>query len=828
MKRLFHLLKDLGAKNGTDPWKLVYDRFKPAQEGLREALCALGNGYFATRGAMSESPASRVCYPGTYCAGVYNTTPTFLAGRTIYNEDMVNCPNWLLLTFRLGTGEWITTGTGKILRYRQELDMRNGVLNRKIRIRDRKGRITLIETQRIVHMQDPHRAAIKYSITAENYDEWIVVRTALDGSVQNTGVARYRQLNTRHLKPVSGGSFDKSGIYLSVRTSNSKIEIAEASKLRVFSAGKELRPAGRVIAIDKKWIARESGFRIRRHHRYDVEKTVSIFTSRDPDTRDPLKAAIASEKAPQRFEDLFRPHKQAWSSLWRICDIKIDGDQFTQKALRLHIFHLLQAASLHNIKIDAGIPARGLHGEAYRGHIFWDEMYALPFFNLHLPRVSRSVLMYRYRRLQEAREYAKENGYRGAMFPWQSGSSGKEETQEIHLNPRSGKWGIDHSRIQRHVSFAIAYNIWQYWKNTGDIDFVIRYGAEMFLSIAQFGADLTEFGPKDKRHHISGVMGPDEFHEKLSGAEKPGFRDNAYTNVFVVWVLMKAFEMLNILPKHDRERLIKELAIDQKDLLHWDDITKKMKVVINNDGIIGQFEGYFGLKELDLEKYRTKYGKIQRMDRILKAEGRSPNDYKIAKQADALVLFYIFSPQELKEIFGRLGYRIDRRMLKKNYEYYVSRTSHGSTLSKVVHCYLAFLLGKSKEAWDWYNEVLRSDIYDTQGGTTPEGVHVGVMGGSVNIALAGFAGITFSEKGIMINPSLPKSWRSLKLKFRYRGTVVEVGVSKRNLTVCIHGPRSKRVDYPVEVQGRPCRFFCETPQRIPLKKVPRLARGEAI
>ncbi|MFC1590329.1 glycoside hydrolase family 65 protein [Candidatus Omnitrophota bacterium] len=818
MKSIFHLLNNIRKGDNHSSWKIAYDKFKPAQEGLREALCTLGNGYLGTRGAFPESPASRICYPGTYIAGIYNKTPTHISGKTIYNEDMVNCPNWLFLTFRIGKGDWITPETSRIISFHQELDMRKAVLARKIRIQNRKGLRTTIETQRIVHMGNPHRAAIKYIITPENYSGWIVVRSALDGSVQNTGVVRYRQLNTRQLKPVSAGAINKNSIYLSTKTSHSDIEIAEAAKVRIFTGGKEVRTASRVLSTERKWIAQEFGMYARRRQHYVVDKAVSVYTSRDNGIKDPVKEAVDSVKESKGFEELLKSHKQAWGSLWKLCDIEIDGDAFSQRVLRLHIFHLLQTASAHNANIDAGIPARGLHGEAYRGHIFWDELYALPFYDLHTPGVTRAVLMYRYRRLAMARKYAGENGYRGAMFPWQSGATGEEETQIIHLNPMSGKWGPDFSRIQRHISFAIAYNVWQHWKVAGDLDFMLRYGAEILLSIAQFGSSAAKFNPRDGRYHIEGVMGPDEFHEKLPGASKPGFKDNAYTNLFVVWTLSKAKKMISILPRQHKERIFKKIGLDQKELDRWEDITRRMNIIVDQNGIISQFDGYFGLKELDWEAYRAKYGKIQRMDRILKAEGKSPSDYKAAKQADVLMLFYLFPIPEMKELFRRLGYRFDRTMLRKNYDYYVKRTSHGSTLSKVVHCYLAFLLGKSQEAWSWFLEVLKSDIFDTQGGTTPEGIHVGVMGGSINITAAGFAGVTLLDDRIRINPNLPKGWRGIKLKFLYKDNQIELDINRRSASVFVHGPKGKRLPFPVEIQGRPHYFQCRRSYRVSLKK----------
>ena len=167
------------------------------------------------------------------------------------------------------------------------------------------------------------------------------------------------------------------------------------------------------------------------------------------------------------------------------------GDRRVRSArrwsLRLHVFHLLQTVSPHSIDLDVGIPARGLHGEAYRGHVFWDEMFVLPFLNLRLPEVARSMLLYRWRRLPQARASARSAGHRGAMFPWQSGATGREESQTLHLNPRSGRWLPDNSHLQRHIGLAVAYNTWRYYEATGDVDFLTEYGAELILSVARSG-----------------------------------------------------------------------------------------------------------------------------------------------------------------------------------------------------------------------------------------------------------------------------------------------------------------------------------------------------
>jgi len=819
LKKLSVLDLDHGGRRDiASSWKLTYMTFQPAKEALREALCTLGNGYVGMRGAAPESGASRIHYPGTYIAGLYNKLATHIAGRTVHNEDFVNCPNWLPLTFRAGDGRWIVPSECKILSYYQALNMRNAALSRRLRLQDERGHAFTVEMRRIVSMEHRHLAAMRYSITPEDFDGVITVRSGLDGNVQNAGVARYRQLNSRHLKADAQGVLDPRTAYLFVKTSASQVQIALAGRTRFFRGDQEIEPPSHIVHKGGKAIYLDFRVEARRDQEIVVEKVVSLYTSRDTHVPDPRKAAADAVKKNYRFFSLYAGHKRAWHRLWKRFDIRIEGDETYRRILRLHIFHLLQTASPHNVHIDASVPARGLHGEAYRGHIFWDNLFVMPFYNWHAPEISKALLMYRYRRLDQARRNAREAGYAGAMFPWQSSATGDEQTQVVHLNPMSGKWGPDHSHLQRHVSFAVAYNVWRYWKDTGDADFLARYGAEMMLAIARFGASLCIFEEQDGRYHTEGLMGPDEFHEKLPNASRPGFRDNAYTNFMIVATLLNALEMWGALPEAQRGAVAAKAQVDEAQRRRWDEITRKMHIPMNREGVISQFEGYFGLKELNWDAYRRKYGNIQRLDRILKAEGKSPNAYKVAKQADVLMIFYLFSQRKIASVFQRLGVRYTDETLKKNYDYYIKRTSHGSTLSKVVHCYVAHLLGRESEAWQWFLEVLRSDIYDTQGGTTPEGIHAGVMGGSVYIALKCFAGLELFDERIVLNPSLPRDWREVRFRLLYKGRWVAFLLSRRQIFIYIQGPREKPCPLAFEIFGKPHRFTTGKIHKISLRR----------
>lgn len=770
-------------------WSLIYDGFDPDQEGLREALCALGNGYFVTKGASSEAEADEIHYPGTYLAGGYNRLQTEIAGRVVENEDLVNLPNWLSLTFRIPRGPWFNLMAIEILSYHQELDLKKGILHRVIRFRDKEGRQTRLRERRIVHMGNPHLAALETCLTAENWSGPLEILSALDGRVVNAGVERYKDLRNKHLEPLGTGEIGEETLFLKVCTNQSDIRIAQTARTRVFRNGEPVSIKRQAIQ-EPAYIAHQFIVDVVEGTELTIEKIVSLFTSRDSAISEcGLEARKAMDRAGS-FEELLESHVLAWDHLWRRFEIELEptqpqeSGQPTEMILHLYVFHILQTTSMNTMKmgLDVGVPSRGWHGEAYRGHIFWDELFIFPLLNLRIPEITRSLLMYRYRRLNEAREAARAAGYRGAMYPWQSGSSGREESQQLHLNPRSGRWIPDNTHLQRHVNAAIAYNLYHYYQVTGDMEFMSFYGSEMMLEIARFWASIASYDADLNRYEILGVVGPDEYHDSYPDSEKPGLNNNAYTNIMAVWVLCHALELLELLSEDQREELCEKLDLRQDEIEHWQEISQKMRVAFHHDGIISQFEGYGQLEEFDWEGYRKKYGDIQRLDRVLEAEGDTPNRYQASKQADVLMLFYLFSSEELKGLFERLGYSFEYETIPKNIDYYLQRTSHGSTLSRVVH---SWVLARSDRARSWrlFREALQSDVSDIQGGTTPEGIHLGAMAGTVDLIQRGHTGIEPRGDILWFNPCLPEELAGLRMQIRYRGHSLDVGITPDKLRV---------------------------------------------
>src|SRR5437588_5158917 len=341
-------------------------------------------------------------------------------------------------------------------------------------------------------MADMHQAALSWTITAENWSGPVDVITALDARVINQGVARYRELEGRHVHPVESRTPCPDTISLIAQTRQSLIYVAEAVRTRVYGDSGELEVERGLYRMED-YAHQTLGFDLKPGRPVRVEKLLSFYTSHDQAINEPLANA---EKAVGRlgtFDEAFDRHQRAWDELWDDCDIRVPNDDRVQFLLRFHASHVLQTCSRHTADLDAGVPARGLNGEAYRGHVFWDELYIYPFLSVRLPEVTRGLLMYRYRRREEARAAARETGLDGAMFPWQSASEGTEQTQRVHLNPLSGRWEPDLSRNQRHVNAAIFYNLWHYFQATEDLAFLRDYGAEIMLEIARFWGSIAHF-----------------------------------------------------------------------------------------------------------------------------------------------------------------------------------------------------------------------------------------------------------------------------------------------------------------------------------------------
>jgi len=793
-------------------WKYEINQYTPENERTYESLFAVGNGYFGSRGINVENTSSKYSYPGTYIAGVYNHLDSIIEGKVISNEDLVNLPNWLFLTFKHHKKEYFDLNSytfsqkNRICEYSRGIDLKRGVSYRDLIIEENTGEKTYIHTEIFASADNPHIGTLTYSIKPLNYSDRFLIKSRLDGNVRNEGVERYKSFQNQHLTAINVKGGDDWSL-LSVKTNNSNILVVEIAKLDVTINSQR---------IEVKWnhkpeklhIDSEFSCNLNENDTLTVNKTVVFFTNQSYDSVDPLKQAKKTLNSVKSYSELLNSHINQWNYYWNQINLQIKGDRFVQQALRLHSYHLLSTSSLISSNFNFGIPARGLTGESYHGHIFWDEIFIIPFYNLFFPEISRSLLLYRYYCLPNAKKNAQTYNYRGAMFPWQSASNGAETTQKFHFNPKSGKWDPDFSYLQKHVSLAIAFNIWRYFEITSDYDFFLNYGAEIFFEIVKFWVSAAKFNEKTQKYDISKVMGPDEFHEKFPESQDIGLKNNFYTNIMVSWLLDRAKSFIESLNKNDKRILISHLNIMDDDLQIWGIISRNLSLSINEEGIIEQFEGYFHLKELDWDKYKEKYRDISRLDRILKAEGLSTDFFKVSKQPDVLIVFFLLNKRKIKDLLIDLGFPSYEDILVKNFEYYFSRTSHGSTLSKIVFSNLANQIGqfdrkkqrdKKILSWNLFQEALGSDIFDIQGGTTKEGIHTGVMAATVTELIRSYCGFQLIQDQIFCRPNLPNNIEQVQFNAVCQGTTFTFIVSNLMVKIRINMPQINQKFLMIEI-----------------------------
>jgi trehalose/maltose hydrolase-like predicted phosphorylase len=771
--------------DGHDAWVVTFDAYTPAEEGTREALCTLANGYWGTRGAAEESVADGVHYPGTYFAGVYDVVDLDVDGIRMPDEEMVNAPNWLATKIRLNDETWFDLDAQQGLErlaFRQELDVRHGVLTRIATVRDSHARVTTVRSDRFVSQADPRLAAMRISIVPEDWSGPVTIRTGIDGCVTNADTSHQSSLAHRHLRPTALTELAADTLLLEVETSRSHIRIATAARTVVRVGGSTVQPARRFDADPRGTVTHEFTIPAHRGAPLVVEKVVRVSTSRDRAVLTPAQSAADGVTLAASFDELLQAHVDAWEELW--LEFAVDVRPVGRESLAVHFnaFHVLQTVNAIDADLDAGVPARGLHGEGYDGHVFWDELFVYPFLTLRRPRLTAALLDYRHRRLGAARTAAARAGHAGAMFPWQSGIAGDDVTPSWLFNPLADRWMPDHSSLQRHVGLAIAFSAWQYYESTGDVQFLLCQGGELIVEIARFFASLAVYDPDRDRFSIEHVMGPDEFHDGYVGQPGGGVRDNVYTNVMTAWVLRRAVATVGRVHRHPGGVAWRRLGVAPEELDHLDRIARRLTVVFNADGTLSQFDGYDALDTLDLDAYRRKYAAIGRLDLILDSEDDTSNRYQVSKQPDALMLLYLFSAEELRELLNEMGYELPADAVTRTVERYSATSTYGSTLSNVVHSWLEARRDRTR-SWRFLTQALASDLEDIQHGTTRHGVHIAAMAGSVDIVTRCYVGLEMRDDRLWFHPLLPVEIDSLSFHLTYRGQALSVTVTRNDLRI---------------------------------------------
>ena len=743
----FNIMLSWGEKmeNYDRRWMIIEDELKLDRMNYYESLFTLGNGYLGSRGAFEEDYLRRET--GTFVAGLFDKFPNQVT-------ELPNLPDWLAIEIELA-GERFKMTEGQILDYKRVLDLRKGILYRKIKWQSPTGLITSLAFRRFVSVSNKHLMGINLQITPENYSGEIIIKSRLNGQVTNDG--------TQHFVEIEGCTFDKGGIYLSLETIQSKKSVTIASQHQLVGEIEEEKyKNGPRIMEYQVSLAGEKGKEIQ------LNKLVTLYTSRDivwgditPTVDDVQDKTLEScQLAVERgFEAELADHIQVWASHWEQSDLTIEGNDFDQLALRFSIYHLIQMTPFDDSRVS--VAAKGLSGKGYKGHVFWDtEIFVLPFFIYNYPAVARNLLLYRYHTLPGALQKARENGYQGAMYAWESAETGQETTPKyggLDLETRK-PIRIWCGEIEQHISLDIAYAIWHYYRASGDNQFIIDYGAEILFQIARFWKSRVTYDSNEDCFEIYNVIGPDEYSEFVD--------NNYYTNQLVQWQLKRAIQVCDLLKEWGQyQELAERIDLTDEELREWKIVANKIKLNQRQDGLLVQYDGFLDLKEIGVLSYRQQPGTL--LDYLSWEE---INQSQVLKQADVMMLLYLLDNHYSKDI------------KQINWDFYEPKTMHDSSLSAAIHAIVASRLDMREEAYSYFGQASRIDLVDEMG-NSDKGLHAASMGGLWQAVVNGFAGLKISEEGLTIEPVLPEKWERITFKYTYKGTTYQISASDEEVQV---------------------------------------------
>lgn len=722
----------------ANEWIIEDTRFEV--NNVKETIFTLANGKIGVRGTHEELFEGET--PGTYVAGIFDKSEAQV-------KELVNLPYFWGLRIYIGD-EFLNPVECEVLEYKRYLNMKNATLYKHLKIKDKKGRITTIQGFRFLSFKRRNLALAKYEIIPENYSEKIYIEHFIDGTTKNSKkipsekVKHYVLRNTK---------ITEEFIYTEAHTRESNYKVSIISSLE--SDGNILSRDLIDHVTQTAEIFPEKGKKI------SVTIYTSVLSNRETKNLFEENLKRLGEAKNAGFEQLFDEQKKLLENIWDIANIKIEGDEKADKALRFNIFVLLSMVNPEDEKVS--LAAKGLHGEGYKGHVFWDtEIYMLPFYIYTYPKAARSMLMYRYHTLKAAMENANKNGYRGAQYPWESADTGEEETPKWGKDYYGNKVRIWTGDIEYHITADIAVAILEYLKATDDWEFFLNYGIKILLETARFWSTRAEYNSKKDRFEINNVIGPDEFHEHVN--------NNFYTNFLAKWNIEKAIKYLEILkekyPK-EYEKIVEEVKITEKEINHWKDVINKLYIPWNKEShLIEQFEGYFNLEDKIITKFDDKNMPIW-------PEGvdlTKLNNYQLIKQPDVIMAMFVL-PEEFDYITKKV-----------NYEYYEPRTMHKSSLSPSIYAVLGLSIGNHEKAYQHFMRTALVDLENNQG-NTDHGIHAASAGGTWQAAVFGFGGMKIKENELLFDPWLPEHWDSMSFKVIFKKKLYNVFITKNNVKV---------------------------------------------
>ncbi len=734
----------------TEPtWRLAAPGYLPALERAVETRLTVSNGALGTRGSL-EAPTC-ASQPGTKIAGLFVREPLLPEVPVLASG-----PNWLRLRVWLD-GDPLELDLGTVLDHQRTLDLRYGLMHRSWQHVTPGGGEVLLRTLRGAS-QATRALAFQIAEIEVTQPLYLVVDAWLEPPPTALFVAEHRGRYVQTWRTADGTQQLAVASALVMRLDAQTLEPGTSPATHLVSSA--VLPPGDVLP-DR--LARRWEWTAVPGQRLTLTRLVVMTRCRcaEQAAAAPAHHALGLLRHARNREAplVVAEHARAWRTRWRAADITVEGDEAMQVALRFALYHLISAANPAETHVSIG--ARALTGDAYLGHVFWDtDIFVLPFFTCTWPRASRALLLYRYHCLPAARAKAAHLGYRGALYAWESADTGDEVTPDAVLMPDGQVVPVLTGRLEQHISADVAYAVWQYWQATEDAGFLLQAGAEIVVETARFWASRACL-EADGRYHIRGVIGPDEYHEKVD--------DNAYTNVMARWNLERGVEVANMLEARWPRRwaaLQARLGIDDGELAQWRAVAAGLVTGLDErSGLIEQFSGFFDLEQIDLAAYTPRTAPMD----VLLGRARTQRA-QVLKQADVVMLLAL-----LWECFPQT-------VRAANFRYYEPRTAHGSSLSPPIHALVAARLGDVTLAERYLVRTAAIDLDDTMNNAA-QGIHIAAQGGLWQAVVFGFGGVRYRSDGLELDPHLPSAWQRLTFSLQWRGRWVAFEIGQQPLMV---------------------------------------------
>ncbi|NVM33921.1 glycoside hydrolase family 65 protein [Pediococcus acidilactici] len=739
------------------PWNIVTHDFNPEDKRLQESMTSLGNGYMGMRGFFEEDYSGDTLN-GIYLGGVWYPDKTRVGwwknGYPDYFGKVVNAVNFIKMHVKIN-GEVIDLAKDQFSDFELNLDMKKALLTRSFTVTKGDAKVA-VKFERFLSVAQQELSVQRVTVQNVGSNKVdLVIDSAIDGDVKNED-ANYDE---RFWEVLSTEQGTDSGNVLAETTPN-------PFGTPRFTSGMEMRnvtdlTAEKVAQPSEKEVVNEFFGVLAPNESAQLEKRVIVVTSRDYDTQAALTDAmhrLSDQVAGQSYDDLLTAHEQVWADRWNKSDIVIDGDTEAQQGIRFNLFQLFSTYYGEDSRLNIG--PKGFTGEKYGGATYWDtEAFAVPvYLGITDPKVTRNLLMYRYKQLDGAYHNAKQQGLKGALFPMVT-----FDGIECH-----NEWEITFEEIHRNGDIAFA--IYNYTRYTGDTSYVLNEGSKVLTEISRFWADRVHYSQRNKNYMIHSVTGPDEYENNVD--------NNWYTNILAQWTLKYTLQIL----KEVSPEQAKKLNVSEDEKKHWQDIVDNMYLPYDKDlNIFVQHDGFLDkdLKPVsEIPADQLPLNQNWSWDKIL----RSP----YIKQGDVLQGIWDFIDDFTPE------------QKKSNFDFYEQYTVHESSLSPAIYSVLAADLHYEEKAVELYERTARLDL-DNYNNDTVDGLHITAMTGGWIAVVQGFAGMRVRDGKLHYAPFLPKKWSHYSFRQVFRDRLIEVDVDQ-------DGSHFKLIDgepITIDVAGKP-------------------------